>query len=97
MHGNSEGRNVKILESIVNGTPYTDPPQSRVEELLIEVKEVIEEGGGGGGGGTTDYNRLNNKPSVNDNILEGDMTTSDLGITDGYIATYRNEKLTLSR
>ena len=43
MNGNSEGRNVSILESIVNNTPYTDPPQSRVEELLIQVKEAIDD------------------------------------------------------
>jgi hypothetical protein len=96
MVGNSEGRNVKILESIVDGTQYTDPPQSRVEELLLEVKEVIE-AGGGGGGGTTDYNHLRNRPSVNDNVLEGNMSTSDLGITDGYVATYSNGVLTLNR
>lgn len=38
-----------ILQSIVDGGEYDKSPQSRVEELLIEVKEAIEEGGGGGG------------------------------------------------
>lgn len=38
-----------ILQSIVDGEEYDKKPQSRVEELLIEVKETIEEGGGGGG------------------------------------------------
>ena len=38
-----------ILQSIVDGEEYDKSPQSRVEELLIEVKEAIEEGGGGGG------------------------------------------------
>lgn len=42
-----EGRNAEILESIINDTEYTDPPQSRIEELLLELKEVIEQGGGG--------------------------------------------------
>ena len=41
-----EGRNAEILESIINDTEYTDPPQSRIEELLLELKEVIEQGGG---------------------------------------------------
>jgi hypothetical protein len=41
-----EGRNAEILESIINNTEYTDPPQSRIEELLLELKEVIEQGGG---------------------------------------------------
>lgn len=41
-----------ILQSIVDSEEYDKQPQSRVEELLIEVKEAIEEGGGGGGGTT---------------------------------------------
>ena len=45
---NPQSRNEAILESIVEGTEYTDPPQSRIEDLLLQVKEVIEEGGGGG-------------------------------------------------
>lgn len=42
-----EGRNAEILEAIINNTEYTDPPQSRIEALLLELKEVIEQGGGG--------------------------------------------------
>lgn len=42
-----EGRNAEILESIINDTEYTAPPESRIEELLLELKEVIEQGGGG--------------------------------------------------
>lgn len=38
-----------ILQATIDGDEYNDIPQSRVEELLIELKEVIEEGGGGGG------------------------------------------------
>ena len=41
-----QGRNADILQSIVDGTEYTAPPQSRIEDLLLQVKEVIEEGGG---------------------------------------------------
>ena len=37
-----------ILQSIVDSEEYKQNPQSRVEELLLEVKEVIEQGGGGG-------------------------------------------------
>lgn len=36
-----------ILQATIDGDEYTDIPQSRVEELLIELKEVIGEGGGG--------------------------------------------------
>lgn len=41
-------RNENILTAMINGTPYEELPQSRNEELLLELKEVIESGGGGG-------------------------------------------------
>ena len=36
---------------------------------------------GGGGGGTSDYEELENKPSINDVTLSGNKTTSDLNIS----------------
>jgi hypothetical protein len=44
-----QSRNEAILQATIDGTEYTNPPQSRIEDLLIELKETIEEGGGGGG------------------------------------------------
>lgn len=38
----------QILTSMIDGTPYDQYPQSRLEDLLLQLKEVIEEGGGGG-------------------------------------------------
>lgn len=67
-----------ILQSIVDSEEYKQSPQSRVEELLLEVKEVIEQGGGGG---TTDYNDLQNKPTIDGNTVQGNMTAQDLGLT----------------
>ena len=43
-------RNEQILQSIINGQSYEEAAQSRIEELLIELKAAIEAGGGGGGG-----------------------------------------------
>lgn len=40
-------RTEEILKATINGTSYTAPPQSRIEALLLELKDVIEEGGGG--------------------------------------------------
>lgn len=37
----------------------------------------------GGGGGTTDYDLLDNKPSINSVTLTGNQTTSDLGLFSG--------------
>lgn len=47
-----QSRDEKILAATIDGTEYTGEPQSRIEYLLLELKEVIE---GGGGGSSTDY------------------------------------------
>ena len=44
----AQSRNEEILEATLNHQEYDKPPQSREEELLIELKEAIEQGGGGG-------------------------------------------------
>ena len=44
-----QSRFENIVQSIIDSTPYTETAHSREEELLLELKEVIEEGGGGGG------------------------------------------------
>lgn len=43
-----------ILRATIDGETYEGNVESRVEELLVELKEAIEEGGGGGG----DYETL---------------------------------------
>ena len=45
--GEPQSRNEAILQATIDGTQYTDPPQSRIEDLLLQLKAVIE------GGGTT--------------------------------------------
>jgi hypothetical protein len=72
-------RNEKIIRATIDGVEYVEIPQSRMEELLIELKDVIE-AGGGGSGGTTNYNALSNKPKVNGVTLSGDKSLEDLGI-----------------
>lgn len=36
--------------------------------------------------GTSDYEKLDNLPTINGVLLKGDLTTSDLGIERGYDA-----------
>lgn len=36
----TNSRNSTILKSIINNTEYNDPPQSEIEELLLELKEM---------------------------------------------------------
>lgn len=74
-----QSREEAILQATINGDEYTDYPQSRIEELLIELKAVIE--AGGGGGGTTNYNLLENKPQINGETLTGDKSSASLGLT----------------
>lgn len=45
-----QSRDEEILAATIDGTEYTDEPQSRIEYLLLELKEAIE-----GGGSSTDY------------------------------------------
>lgn len=76
-----QSRAEEILFATINGEPYDGLPQSRIEELLLELKQVIE-AGGGGGGGTNNYNLLQNKPQVNGVTLSGNKTGTDLGLVD---------------
>lgn len=39
-----QSRNEAILRSIIDGTQYTAPPRSRIEDLLLELKTAIESG-----------------------------------------------------
>lgn len=41
-----------ILQSIVDSNEYDGPVQSRIEQLLLDIKSVISAGGSGGGGVT---------------------------------------------
>ena len=79
-HNNPQSRDEEILIATIDGKEYDKAPQSRMEELLLELKETIEEGGGGGG--TTNYNNLSNQPQVNGETLIGDKTGAELGLVD---------------
>lgn len=35
----------KILQSILDGTDYTDPPLSRIEALYLRLKQAFEKNG----------------------------------------------------
>lgn len=79
-HNNPQSRDEEILIATIDEKEYDKAPQSRMEELLLELKETIEEGGGGGG--TTNYNNLSNQPQVNGETLIGDKTGAELGLVD---------------
>lgn len=76
-----QSRAEEILFKTINGEPYDGLPQSRIEELLLELKEVIEDGGGGGGG-TDNYNSLKNLPQINGQTVKGNMSGTTLGLVN---------------
>ena len=84
-------RNEDILYAIINGEVYEKVPQSRMEALLLELKDVIE--AGGGGSGTTNYNVLTNKPSINGVTLSGNKTSEDLNIVSPLTAEQKTALL----
>lgn len=50
-----------------------------VNDTLTEIASKVV---AGGPGGTTDYNDLTNKPQVNGNTLQGNMTGDSLHLLD---------------
>ena len=76
-----QSRAEEILFKTINGEPYDGLPQSRIEELLLELKDAIESGGGGGGG-TDNYNLLKNLPQINGQTVKGNVSGTTLGLVN---------------
>lgn len=75
----NQSRSEDIIQSILDNTEYDEAARSRIEYLLIELKNAIE--GGGGGGGVTSYSPLTEKPKIDNHTLQaGNNTSSDLGL-----------------
>lgn len=74
------GRNADILEATINGEPYDEEPQSRIEELLLELKQVIEQGGGGGGGTYTESVLFENTGTTNPDTITLDDSIFDYDV-----------------
>ena len=82
-----QSRDEEILAATIDGTEYTDEPQSRIEYLLLELKGAIEGGG--------DYSDLSNKPKINNVTLDGNKSWADLGLSNpmhiaGRVDTYQD-------
>lgn len=59
----------------------SNPLNDEVLTYDAATQKWINKQGGGGGGGTSDYTQLENKPSINEVTLVGELTTSDLNIS----------------
>ena len=54
----------------------------------LRTKQAILANNSGGGSGTSNYNDLENKPKINNVTLEGNKTSSELGLTGDKHFTY---------
>ena len=78
-----QSRAESIIRATINGEEYDSLPQSRLEKDLLDLKAAIE-AGGGGGGGTTNYNALTNRPTINGNVVEGEISDDILELVEPY-------------
>lgn len=70
--------NISVQPTLVSGTNIkTINNQSLLGSGNISI---------GGGSGTSDYDQLNNRPSVNGTTLSGNQTSSDLGLQDALVS-----------
>lgn len=77
-----QSRAEAIIRATINWEEYNGLPQSRLEKDLLDLKAAIE--AGGGGGGTTDYNVLTNRPTINGNVVEGEISDDILELVEPY-------------
>lgn len=63
-------------------TGGSDEPNIETASVEIGLDMHVDAGGAnaGSGGGTTDYSELQNKPSINNVVLEGNKTSEELGL-----------------
>lgn len=92
--------NITIPENVVSAENYTDAKTwkgtleeyNALEEYSDNTTYIItDDYTESGSGGTSDYNELQNKPSINGIVLEGNKTTADLNLQPaGEYATLEN-------
>lgn len=68
---NNENFDLELNNDVEN---FNLTPNDEDEEFTVEFGEIFNDGG------TYDYNELDNKPKINGNTVEGNKTTSELGI-----------------
>ena len=83
-----DSRSVDIIETIINQEEYDIPPQSRLEEVLLELKEAIEEGGGGSA------NIYRTTTALTDGATTNPITVDDESVTveSGDFAIYDTQE-----
>ena len=73
-----QSRAEAIVQATIDGETYEGLPQSRLEKLLIELNH------GGGGGGTTDFNALENIPTIDGKEIHGEISDDILELVEPF-------------
>ncbi len=84
-----DSRNEKILTSIINATEYEEIPQSRIEALLLELKNTIENSSGGNVNLSDYYTK-----SQTDSLISGKVDkVSGMGLSQNSFTDNEKSKL----
>lgn len=68
----------QIIQAGIDGETYDGAPHSRLEALLIELINK------GGGGGTTNYNSLENLPTIDGTEIKGEVADDILKLVEPF-------------
>lgn len=71
-----QSRAEAIVQATIDGETWNGIPQSRLERLLMELNQ------GGGTGGTTNYNALENLPTINGSEIKGEVADDILELVE---------------
>ena len=69
----------QYLSAIAGVTSSSDIPEEPLTRIEAYLDMIVKNGGGGG---TSDYTQLANKPKINNVELDGNKSSSDLGLQD---------------
>lgn len=73
----------RILEGIDGDFNFIETIDKNVfDTLMAEIHKISNTSSGGTVGGTSNYEELNNLPSINEIELKGNLTFDDLGVAD---------------
>lgn len=86
-HGDVSGQMGANLIPSVEANPSGTATEILTSIRVGDIIYSIPSGGGGGGGGTNNYNDLLNKPKINNVILSGELSLSELGIYNPVVMT----------
>lgn len=80
--GSTPNISIGTVETLPAGSDATASITGETPDLVLNLG-IPKGESSSSGGGTTDYNNLQNKPSINGIVLQGNVSSTSLGIKDG--------------